>query len=103
MSFAFVASGHKDGVVDGGAELDGANTDGSDEREGVANVIRNSEIDEDGHFDKHDENDGERNTASDQSNNEENDSDGNGIDDLEVVRSEINHILSAAGFADEKG
>ena len=56
-TLAVVTGGHKNGVVDGGAELDSADGNRRDEGKAFAEKMRETEVDENGGLDDGNEND----------------------------------------------
>ena len=65
----------------------------------VASVEREAEVDENGGFNDGDEDDWEGDAASDEHDDNKDGNDRNDVNNLEVMRSEIDHILGEAGLA----
>ena len=54
-----VTGGHEDGVVHRGPKLDGADADGGDEGQALAQVVGQAQVDKDGRLNDRDENEGQ--------------------------------------------
>ena len=101
QTLRLVARRHQDRVVDGRTQLDGADTDRSDKRQRLTEIMRQTEVDEDTQLDDRDQDERQGDAALDQHDDDEDRDDGYQIDDLEVVTRRVDHILHARRFTDQ--